>query len=121
MDCVGRVRHTFSTSSDVSAICCHSHVTRLNAQHHIWANQQHVSDGIMQSWQYHNAVHDHAMQQWSDATLGVTHLMNPDTGVVHTVQNDFDQYWATNDGTILGGSWATQPDPSWHHLEPVKL
>jgi hypothetical protein len=41
--------------------------------------------------------------------------------VVHTVQNDFDQYWAASDGTIVGGSWATQPDPSWHHLEPVKL
>jgi hypothetical protein len=93
----------------------------MNAQHRIWANRQHVSDGIMQSWQYHNAVQDHAMQQWSNATLGITDVMNPDTGVVHTVQNDFDQYWATNDGTIVGGSWATQPDPSWHQLEPVKL
>jgi hypothetical protein len=93
----------------------------MDAQHRIWADQQHVTDGIMQSWQYHNTAVDHAMQQWSDTTLGVAHVMNPDTGVARTVRNDFDQYWATNDGTIVGGSWATRPDPSWHHLEPVKL
>jgi hypothetical protein len=71
----------------------------MDAQHRIWADQQHVSEGITQSWQYHNAALDHAMQQWSDTTLGVTHVMNPDTGAAHTVRNDFDQYWATNDGT----------------------
>jgi hypothetical protein len=41
--------------------------------------------------------------------------------VVRRVDNSFDQYWATNDGTIIGRNWGTQPDPSWHHLEPIKL
>ncbi len=93
----------------------------MNAQHHIWANQGQVSDGIMQSWQYHNAAQDHAMQQWSNATLGVTDVTNPATGTAYRVDNSFERYWAANDGTIFGGNWGTQPDPSWHALEPIKL
>jgi hypothetical protein len=93
----------------------------MNAQHHIWANQQQVSDGIMRSWQNQNAAQDHAMHQWSNATLGVTDVINPDTGVIRQVDNSFDQHWVTNSGTVIGGTWGTQPDPSWHHLEPIKL
>jgi hypothetical protein len=93
----------------------------MDAQHHIWQNQAHVNQGIMQSFAYHNAAQDHAMHQWSNATFGVTDVINPDTGVVRRVDNSFDQYWATNDGTIIGGNWGTQPDPSWHDLEPAKL
>jgi hypothetical protein len=93
----------------------------INAQHHIWQNQAQVSQGIMQSFAYHNAAQDSAMHQWSNATFGVNDVINPDTGVVRRVDNSFDQYWATNDGTVIGGNWGTQPDPSWHHLEPIKL
>ena len=93
----------------------------MNAQHHIWANQQQVSDGIMRSWQNQNAAQDHAMHQWSNATLGVTDVINPDTGAIRQVDNSFDQHWVTNSGTVIGGTWGTQPDPSWHHLEPIKL
>jgi hypothetical protein len=46
----------------------------------------------MQSWQYHNAVQDHAMRQWSDTTLGVTHVMNPDTGVAHSLRIIEERY-----------------------------
>jgi hypothetical protein len=93
----------------------------MNAQHHIWQNQASVNQGIMDSFAYHNAAQDSAMHQWSNATFGVNDVINPDTGVVRRVDNSFDQYWATNDGTVIGGNWGTQPDPSWHHLEPIKL
>jgi hypothetical protein len=93
----------------------------MQAQRHIWENQQQVSDMISQGWQYNNAVHDHAMHQWSNATLGRTDVADPTTGTVYSVQNDYDQYWRTNDGYIIGGSWGTQPDPSWQRLEPFRF
>jgi len=93
----------------------------MQTQHAIWANQQHTSDSIMQTWEHKNAVQDHAMHQWSNATLGRTDVVDPSMGTVYSVQNNYDQYWHTNDGYIVGGSWGTQPDPSWQQLEPIKL
>jgi hypothetical protein len=93
----------------------------MNAQRHIWENQRQVGNMISQSWQFKNAVQDRAMHNWSNATLGRTDVLNPATGTAYSVQNDFDQYWRTNDGYIIGGSWGTQPDPSWQRLEPFKM
>jgi hypothetical protein len=56
-----------------------------------------------------------------DLTLGRTDVVDPSYGTVYSVPNDYDQYWRTNSGTFIGGSWGTQPDPSWHKLEPIKL
>jgi hypothetical protein len=81
----------------------------MTAQHHIWQNQASVNQGIMQSFAYHNAAQDSAMHQWSNANFGVNDVINPDAGVVRRVDNRFDQYWATNDGTVIGRNWARSP------------
>jgi hypothetical protein len=76
---------------------------------------------ISQGWQFKNAVQDSAMHNWSNATLGRIDVLNPATATAYSVQNDFDQYWRTKDAYIIGGSWGTQPDPSWQRLEPFKI
>jgi hypothetical protein len=80
-----------------------------------------TSDSIMSGWEERNRVHDHIMHQWSNATLGRTDVVDPSFGTVYSVPNDYDQYWRTNSGTFIGGSWGTQPDPSWQKLEPIKI
>lgn len=80
-----------------------------------------TSDTIMSGWEERNRIHDHVMHQWSNATLGVTDVVDSSYGTVYSVPNDYDQYWRTNSDTIIGGSWGVQPDPSWHKLEPIKL
>jgi len=99
----------------------HSQQLFMQTQQHIYDNQNAVNDMIIQGGQYHSAGQDHAMHQWSNATLGVTDLVNPSTGTVYQVANDHDRYWRTNDGYIIGGSWGTQPDPSWQQLKPFKV
>jgi hypothetical protein len=48
-------------------------------------------------------------------------VANASTDTVYSVQNDYDQYWRTDSGYVVGGSWGAEPDPTWHHLEPVRL
>src|SRR5580700_9476334 len=49
----------------------------MDAQHRLWADQQHVSEGITQSRQYHNAALDHAMLGGSTASPPPPHLTGP--------------------------------------------
>ncbi|MGB0036719.1 MAG: hypothetical protein WBP79_14705 [Candidatus Acidiferrales bacterium] len=80
-----------------------------------------TTDSIMSGWEERNKVHDHISHQWSNVTLGRTDVVDSSYGTVYSLPNDYDLYWRTNSGTLIGGTWCTQPDPSWHKLDPIKL
>jgi hypothetical protein len=90
-------------------------------RHDITHTLHQTSDTIMSGWEERNRVHDHLSHQWSNATLGRADVVDPSYGTTCSVPNDFDQYWRTNSNTLIGGSWGTQPDPSWHKLERINL
>jgi hypothetical protein len=54
-----------------------------------------------------NRVMDHVNHQWSNVTRGCTDVVDSSYGTVYSVPNDYDQYWRTNSGMFIGGSWGT--------------
>ena len=80
-----------------------------------------TSDIIMSDYYERQKTYDHISHQWSNAILGRTDVIDPGSGTVYSVPNDYNQYWRDNSGYFHGGNWLTRPDPSWHKLEPIRI
>jgi hypothetical protein len=50
--------------------------------------------------------------------MGVQDLRDP-SGYIYQLPIGHDQYWRDNQGNFWGGSWLTNPDPTWYKLEPT--
>jgi hypothetical protein len=79
-----------------------------------------TTEMIMQGYYERSAAHDRMSYAWSNAFRG-RQDMTDSFGDVYNVPIGYDQYWRDNLGNIYGGTWLTNPDPSWHRLEPTGL
>jgi hypothetical protein len=79
-----------------------------------------TTDMITQGYYERSAAHDRMSYAWSNAFRG-RQDMTDSYGDVYNVPIGYDQYWRDNLGNIYGGTWLTNPDPSWHRLDPTGL
>jgi len=77
--------------------------------------QQHISDGIMKSWEYKNKVDDEISRRRENATLGTVDVISP-SGRQYKVDNSSNYYWIDGDGNILGTQTSTRPDINYQQM-----
>jgi len=75
-------------------------VTRTNAA---------IADIIKDTYEHRQAVMDDVFRKWSNTTLGLTDLRDPDTGDTYKVAAGHNYYWRKGE-TIAGTSTYERPD-----------
>lgn len=87
------------------------------AHQQITANQQAMSDMLMQGWQSSSASSDFVQHQSINAVNERSDFVNPTSGQVHNLSIHYDRYWDTGQNLIVGSNVSLQPPPSWTPLE----
>lgn len=75
-------------------------VTRTNAA---------IADMIKDTYEHRQAVMDDVFRKWSNTTLGVADLRDPDTGDTYRVASGHNYYWRKGE-TVVGTNTYERPD-----------
>jgi len=87
----------------------------MNASRIVASTQEAVSQSIKSSFDYKNAVHDRAMEHWSQATRGTATFNDPVAGQ-RELENT-DHQWRTRDGRTIGTNSSNPPEPGATELQ----
>jgi hypothetical protein len=97
-------------------------VQAAGAMSRIIAGASHEIAGMAErSQRYRDAVDDRTAKLRSNATLGVTDVVDPGTGRHTTVDSGSNYYWVDNRGMILGTNVDTNPSVDFRRLLELPL
>ena len=89
---------------------------RARAMQAIQDDQRHISDSIMQGYEYRSRVNDEISRRQENAILGTLDVVDPETGTRYKVSNYSDYHWMNNEGYMAGTNTYTSPGPDWREL-----
>jgi hypothetical protein len=90
--------------------------TEANVSRIVAQTNEDISNTIMQSYESREKTLDDLSRKWSNTTLGLTDVRDPETGETWKVASGHNYYWH-NGSTIVGTATADPPDIDFSPLK----